>query len=173
MFPANQPSTQTGPVQSSPQFHSGHHDDHMLQPPQSLSAVGNQYSQQQQSSHLHHHHHHPSLSTAGTTSSTIPVHRSTYINNSQHNSLPHPQSSPQPVVTITTSMASPMTTGSTTIPITHTGNHVHRGNTVYGKFLGAQQSMGSSNHYGHHVEEMGNGDKRGLEGGGTSDRSSW
>lgn len=68
-----------------------------------------------------------------------------------------------------------MTTGSTTIPITHTGNHIHRGNTVYGKFLGAQQVTNTSGNYGNQMEEMGNGDNRGLEGGGggTSDRSSW
>lgn len=77
------------------------------------------------------------------------------------------------MVTITATVASPMTTGSTTIPITHTGNHIHRGNTVYGKFLGAQQINSTTNNYGNQIEEMGNGDKRGLEGGGTSDRSSW
>lgn len=85
-----------------------------------------------------------------------------------NNSISHPNSSPQPVVSLATS-ASPVATtaGSTSIPITHTGNQVHRGNTVYGKFLGSQNSSTPSFQ---NMEEMLGENSKGVEGGG-SDRS--
>jgi len=139
-------------------------------------------------SHHHSNHHTPSTpagavlghphqhSTAVAASNA----RSPYTNmNSQQlnhssSSLPsmHSTSSPQSLsllspTTHSCSNSSPMTTGTTTIPITHAGNHVHRGNTVYGKFQMAQQG-------GFGAGQEDRCDSRGvMDTTGTNGRSPW
>lgn len=62
------------------------------------------------------------------------------------------------------------TTGSTSIPITHSGNQLHRGNTVYGKFLGSQ-NQSSAPSFQQSLEEVVGENSKGVDGGGGSERS--
>ncbi|XP_052813464.1 WW domain-containing adapter protein with coiled-coil-like [Mya arenaria] len=115
-------------------------------------------------------HNHATISTPSI--SHLANSRSLYVNS--QNNLTSLGSSPQPIVTVAVSQmaASPMTTGTTTIPITQSGNQVHRGNTVYGKFLGSSQQSGLVTGYMSQVgDDRSGGENRGVEGGGTNDRS--
>lgn len=94
------------------------------------------------------------------------------------NNVSQSHSSPQLIETQAMTV-SPVatTTGSTgSIPITHTGNHVHRGNTVYGKFLGSQ-NQSSAPSYPQTLDDMIGENSKGNDGGGGggdgSARSSW
>ena len=87
-----------------------------------------------------------------------------------------PQSSPQPVATMSLTSPVSMTTGSTSnsIPITHTSHPFPQGNTVYGK-LGSQNHSSTPNRT-HLIDDRGGGissEVTGNDGGGGSDRSSW
>ncbi|XP_052250491.1 WW domain-containing adapter protein with coiled-coil-like [Dreissena polymorpha] len=135
----------------------------------------------------HHSYHNPSpqgphlvsmvaSSTATTHLMSLHSHsdRSPYHQNYQNSSLSlsnlsTQNSSPHHPMVSMAMAASPMMTGTTTIPITHTGNQ-HRGNTVYGKFLGSQQqNMLSQTYVNKTTEDRGGGDTRAVEGGRGGD----
>ncbi|KAL4216879.1 hypothetical protein ACF0H5_023340 [Mactra antiquata] len=137
-------SSQSSTIQASPRHH--------IAPLHEETVSSYQHSvQQQQQQHTGNQCIPGSLPTPGTPSH--PAHRSPFVNT--QNNLSQSHSSPQLIETQAMTVSPVATTmGSTgSIPITHTGNHIHRGNTVYGKFLGSQNQTSTPN-YPHTMDDI-------------------